>query len=164
MATKKTPAAKKPAKKAAAKKPVKVAIDVATFEQAAAREINVRLQKAAEIEGKADDHRLAAALKLAEAKAKCDAASINFKKWCEANVEQKFETVRKLAVVGAAKEPAKALADLREGTRQSVAKSREKAKAAKALPAPSMDAKTVIETAMAPELRTAKRSPATPRK
>ena len=80
-----------------------------------AKEINVRLEKANQAEGKADDHRLAAALKLEEARKKCQFAKISFKQWIDNNVTKSFAEVYKLAKVGAASEPKKALADMRSG-------------------------------------------------
>ena len=79
-----------------------------------AKEINSRFEKADQMEGKADDHRLAAALQLAKAKTIAEAAKVPFKKWCEDNlVGQSYENIRKLAVVGAADKPELALADMR---------------------------------------------------
>lgn len=89
-----------------------------------AKEINVRFEKAAKLDGQADDHRLAAALQLAEAKKVCAAAGVGFRKWCEENVVQAYETVRGLVRVGEAPEPAKALADFRKTVRESVARTR----------------------------------------
>lgn len=78
-----------------------------------AQEINVRFNKAESLEGKADDHRLAAAITLANAKAECDKLGINFRKWAEKHVKQSFENVRKLVRVGQAPDPKLALADMR---------------------------------------------------
>lgn len=79
-----------------------------------AKEINERLDRAAVADKKGDDHRLAAALKLEEARKLCVEKGIKFKEWVESNVTQKWETVRKLVAIGGSPEPAKALADLRE--------------------------------------------------
>lgn len=81
-----------------------------------AKEINTRLMKAKQIEGKADDHRLAAAIRLAEAEKLCKDSGISFKKWVEASVTQSFETVRQLVRIGGADDPQKALEDLRSGS------------------------------------------------
>ena len=113
--TKKT--AKAPAKKTAT-------VKVKGFLPEIAKEVNTRLELAQQIEGKADDHRLAAALGLENAKKECKKAKVNFKKWCEANVKWKYETVRKLARIGASSNPPKALQDLREGVKKAVKKSR----------------------------------------
>lgn len=80
--------------------------------------INARLEKVAMIEGKADDHRLAAAIHLEECRQKCEEAGISFKKWAEANIKnQSYENIRKLVYIGSYPEkeggPAKALEDLR---------------------------------------------------
>ena len=82
-----------------------------------AKEINVRLDKAALMDSKADDHRLAASLRLAEARARCNEADINFKSWVGDNVIQSYNTVRKLATVGDADDPKAALSDLRAGVK-----------------------------------------------
>ncbi len=80
-----------------------------------ANEINVRFEKIAKLDGQADDHRLAAALRLEEAKKLCGAQGIGFRKWVEDNVkDQSWETVRKLAVVGGSPNPQIALEDMRK--------------------------------------------------
>lgn len=122
----------------------KAALKVGEFLPTLAREINVRLEKATQIEGKADDHRLAATLKLAEAKTRCEAQKVNFKKWCEANIKYSYENVRKLAAIGLSADPPKALADLRAGTKKAMKKSRAKARATASDPAAVAD--TAIAT------------------
>ena len=74
-----------------------------------AKEINVRLEKAAQSDGKAFDHRLAAAIQLDAARQMCVERKINFKSWAEENVTQSFETVRKLVAIGASEDPQLAL-------------------------------------------------------
>ena len=93
-----------------------------------AKEINHKLEQAAKTDAKADDYRLSAAIRLAEAKAKCETDKMNFKRWAEENVTQSFETVRKLAVVGAADDPKLALADLRGKNKAANKKLRDKKK------------------------------------
>ena len=78
-----------------------------------AKEINHKLEQATKTDAKADDYRLSAALRLAEAKARCETDKMGFKQWAEENVTQSYETVRKLAVVGAADDPKLALEDMR---------------------------------------------------
>lgn len=78
-----------------------------------AKEINTRMEKASKMEDDAYDHRLAAALKLAEAKDACDKAKIKFKGWVEDNVEQTYDTARKLVAIGKSDDPVAALEDLR---------------------------------------------------
>ena len=78
-----------------------------------AKEINHKLEQATKTDAKADDYRLSAALRLAEAKARCETDKLGFKQWAEENVTQSYETVRKLAVVGAADDPKLALEDMR---------------------------------------------------
>ena len=87
-----------------------------------AKEINTRLEKAEKMSSDAFDHRLAAAIRLEDARKMCKKAGVVFKKWVEANVTQSYETVRKLAAVGGAPDPALALADLRLSIRKAVAK------------------------------------------
>ena len=81
-----------------------------------AAEIIERINIAAKNEDQAWDHRLAASLRLAEARAKCEAAGIKFKAWVETNIpKHSFETIRKLAAAGdgGEKKAALALADMR---------------------------------------------------
>ena len=94
-----------------------------------AKEINHRLKEAEAIEGKALDHRLAACLQLDTAKKRCAKGKVNFKKWCDENIAQSYETVRKLAACGGAKKPALALEDLRARTARAMRVSRAKGKA-----------------------------------
>lgn len=113
--------------KATAAKQAKVEAQQATVKTLApvAKEINVRFEKANGLDSKADDHRIAAAQRLAEAKAKCEETGVNFKSWCEANVTQAYETVRKLVSVGAADDPVAALADMRSGNKKAAQKHRD---------------------------------------
>jgi hypothetical protein len=74
-----------------------------------AKEINTRLSKADKIESQAGNHRVAACVRLAEAKITCRSQGIPFKKWAEDNVEYAYETVRKYAAIGGSSDPQKAL-------------------------------------------------------
>ena len=142
--TKKTkPAAKKAApKKPAANVPAvvdKVAEKAAEVTKAnlklapIAKEINVRFEKIAKLEGDANDHRLAASLRLAEAEKVCVEAGIKFKDWAVENVkEQSWETVRKLVYVGKSENPKLALADQRKANAKRNQEHRAKKKAAPA--------------------------------
>ena len=122
-------ARKKEAAEADAKAVAKVEKELVSV----AKEVNVRLEKANKLMSDADDHRLAAALRLAEAKARCEEVDISFKAWAEQNItEQSYENVRKLAYVGSQDDPKQALADLRTRTKKAVEAHREKAKVAKA--------------------------------
>ncbi len=141
MATaKRTRTVKKPAaKKAAAKK---AAVSKANAEKeakalivktentlrATAKDINVRMEKAKKYADQADDMRLAASLRLAEAKQACDDAKIPFQKWCEKNLEFGWENARKLERIGREGEDGarKALADLRQKAALAQKKHREK--------------------------------------
>lgn len=101
-----------------------------------AKEVNVRIEKIAKLDGQADDHRLSAALKLAEAKTYCDTRDISFKKWAESHLHHEaahlsFETLRKLAYVGQADDPKLALADMRGKNRKANAEARKRQKAQK---------------------------------
>jgi hypothetical protein len=82
-----------------------------------AHEINVRLQKA-------DDHRLSAALKLAEAKAACKDAGMSFKEWVGREIQLGYGEAKKLAVIGSAPDPVKALQDHRQRVAARVRKTR----------------------------------------
>ena len=88
--------------------------------QPMAKVINTRLEQAEKADQKAEDHRLAAALQLAEAKAYCEDHKVNFKTWAEKNVDdlregrKTFQTVRKLAAIGSQPDPQKALQDTRK--------------------------------------------------
>ena len=90
-------------------------IEVLGILEPIAKEINHRFSQASQLDGKADDHRLAAALQLEAARRQCKEVKINFQKWCEENVKKSYDEVRKLVAVARQPEPAKALADLRAG-------------------------------------------------
>ena len=115
-----------------------------------AKEINARLQKAADIDVKGDDHRLAAALVLEKAREVAEAMGLSFKVWCETKITVKgasgkvigYETIRKLATVGASENPALALADMREGNKAANKKSRDAKKLVKAAAAGSKGGKS----------------------
>ena len=93
--------------------------------------VNARFEKIEQLDGKANDHRLAAALHIEEAKKICTASGVRFKEWAEANIKQSYETVRKLAAVGASDNPALALRDMREKNKDANAKHRQKSKGVK---------------------------------
>lgn len=94
-----------------------------------AKEINVRMEKASKAEKDAQDHRLSACHRFAEAKELCEANKVNFKKWCEENVEVSYHTARKLVAIGQSDDPRAALEDLRVKTAKQMKASRAKAKA-----------------------------------
>lgn len=126
--TKKAAAAKKAAP-ASTKADAKTDPKVLAKLEPIAHEINVRFEKASKLDGQADDHRLAAALKLAEAKKLCETNKIKFSEWAEKHVkEQAYETIRKLAAVGSASNPKKALEDLRNKNAAANRKHRESRK------------------------------------
>ncbi len=80
-----------------------------------AKNINVRFDKASKLDQDASDHRLAAAIYLAEASDICAKAKLPFKPWCEENVTQSYETARKLLYIGQAENPSEAIAESRSG-------------------------------------------------
>lgn len=92
-------------------------------------EINTRLEKALALDGKADDHRLAAALQLAKASEQCKLANIPFEAWAEKNIKGSWENTRKLLYIGRSEDPPKALADLRGKVKVANKKLRAKKKA-----------------------------------
>jgi hypothetical protein len=73
---------------------------------------------------KSDDYRVTAACHLAEAKALCKRDGVAFKAWVEANIKFSYDEARKLAVCGESGDPAKAIADMRAGSKARVEKSR----------------------------------------
>lgn len=93
-----------------------------------AKEVNARVEKAEKYEDQADNHRLAAALQLKNAKEACKAAGIKFADWCEENITLAYNTARQLARAGEADDPAQAIADMRAGGAKRVAAHREKQK------------------------------------
>lgn len=133
-------AAKNRANKAKAAEAKLKGAQVQTFKQLAttAKTINVKLDKADKLASDAFDHRLSACLLLGEAKADCEKAKINFKKWCEDNVSKSYHTVRRLASIGYGNTETQArllLADLRERTAEQAKTSRDKSKAKASVPA-----------------------------
>lgn len=132
--TRKTKAAEKPAKekkptkkelaaevaaKAAVEAKEKAKVEADKKLPAIAKEVMTRLEKADKNQGIADDHRLAASLKLAEAKKIAHAAGVAFETWSKENIkEYSFETVRKLALIGGSENPEEALKATRERNRK----------------------------------------------
>ncbi len=90
--------------------------------------INARLEKAAVQENKADDHRLAAAIHLEEARQACKGTPIKFRDWVDKNVSQSYETVKTLVRIGAAENPKLALEDLRNKSAKANREARARAK------------------------------------
>ena len=97
-----------------------------------AKTINSAWERATKAEGQFRDARLECAIALAGAKAQCGKSKINFKEWLAGNCHLAWETARKLAAIGEAPDPRAALENKRAETAASVAKSRDKAKAAPA--------------------------------
>tara|TARA_R110000824_G_scaffold326112_1_gene513085 strand:- start:1494 stop:2288 length:795 start_codon:yes stop_codon:yes gene_type:complete len=78
-----------------------------------AKEVNIRMEKAAQMEDGAYDHRLAAALQLADASDRCAKAKIKFKEWVDESINQSYETARKLVTIGKSNNPEEALEEMR---------------------------------------------------
>lgn len=109
--TKERAAAKRAATEAAAKGAVITALKKLA---PIAKEINIRMDKAAKMEDDAYDHRLAAAHRLTEASDICKKTKgVTFKQWCDEHVEQSYGTCTKLVTIGSAKDPRLALEDHR---------------------------------------------------
>jgi len=97
--------------------------------EATATEINVRFKKASKLSGQADDHRLSAACRLAVAKEQCTDVGIKFQDWVETNIDQGWQTARKLVAIGVAENEDKGagalmLEDLRNRNKAANKKSR----------------------------------------
>lgn len=91
-----------------------------------ATEINARFEKANKAITKANDHRVAAAIRLAEAKVICKENHIDFKKWAEANFTQSWGELGRLVTAGNADDPRKAIEDMRLGARNRMQKTRDR--------------------------------------
>ncbi len=94
-----------------------------------AKEINVRLEKADTTAKVSLDHRVAAALRLAEAVKLCKKAGITFKKWAEENVDRSYHTVLLLSRAGAESDPTAAVQLIRSKNAEYNRVSRDKKKA-----------------------------------
>ena len=115
------------AKKAAAKEKETAAKAEAEFKTQAAqtavlktlkpiaKEIDSRLTKAVKYQEQANDHRLSASLHLAASKKAVEKVGLKFADWAKEHIaDQSWQTIRKLAAVGASDNPAEALAEMRE--------------------------------------------------
>ena len=98
-----------------------------------AGEINVRLGKAEGYDGqaetamkKADDHRLAAALRLADARTLADDHRIGWKRWVDKNIDRSYRDVKRLVAIGSAEDPVLALESARKHGRDAKARSRDR--------------------------------------
>ena len=74
---------------------------------------------------KADDHRLAAALQLADARTLADDHHIGWKIWVDKNIDRSYRDVKKLVAIGSANDPVLALEGARKHGRDARARSRE---------------------------------------
>ena len=57
--------------------------------------------QAEKLTGQSNDQRLSASLRMAEAKAQCEKATLSFKEWCEDHINLGYHNARKLARIGA---------------------------------------------------------------
>lgn len=92
-----------------------------------AKEINVRLTKAERIISQANDHRLAAALLVAEARGRIEAGeagNVTWSKWAAQNIDRSRSEVNKLLKIGQSDDPRAAVNDVRKKAAASMAKSR----------------------------------------
>ena len=112
------------------------AIDVEQQLETLAKEITARI-------GKSDDHRLAAAIKLAEARDVCAAHSIRWKNWLNKNFpKHSLRDLRELVAVGKSDDPPEAMRALRltdstaKRERRAVERQREKAEGRPSAPEP----------------------------
>ena len=80
-----------------------------------AKEINALLETAGDLDRKADDRRLTVAIALERARGVCRTSGLGFRRWVDDNVSQGYEECKKLVRIGAAPDPARALADMRAG-------------------------------------------------
>ena len=138
-----------------AKKDKKAALDVETKRvlkevlKPLAKEINHRIKQASQLDDKADDHRLSAALQLEAARRQCKDTKISFEKWCEKNVEKSFIEIRQLIAVAKAPDPTKAIAYMRAGAAQRNRDLRKRQKVSRDITAPASRAESAWEAAEA---------------
>jgi len=95
-----------------------------------ASEINALLALADKNEDKALDQRIAAAIKIDEARERCKKEKIPFKAWVEENVKWSYRHCMRLARIAVADDPKLAIMDLRARGAQDVRKHRKRVKAA----------------------------------
>jgi hypothetical protein len=100
------------------------------------KEINHRWEQADRLDGQADDHRIAAGIRLAEARG--IVGDTGWQKWCAEHIPTRsIRDVYRLLKIGQAGDPQKALSDEREQNREAQRKSR-----AKVTPPPDMSVRT----------------------
>ena len=83
-------------------------------------------RRAANAENKADDMRLSAALHVAKARKVCEAAGIGWRSWSQKHLGRQYSEIKRLVRIGAAPDPAAALADERRRSRESMQRSRDR--------------------------------------
>lgn len=91
-----------------------------------AKEINHRWGLVQKLGAKADEHRIAAALRVAEARAAIDGEGGDWRKWCEENLTVGERETQRLLVIGQSDNPEKAVADQREYNREQQRQHRER--------------------------------------
>ena len=100
-----------------------------------AQEINARVEKAAKLEGKIDDHRLSIAIKAHKAKKLCGEHGLNFREWAESYLTQGWDEIKRLVLIGGSDDPRQALEDRRVQTNLASKKVKEANRRAKAVQA-----------------------------
>lgn len=114
-----------------------------------AKEINVRLGKVSKSLDDADNHRVSAALRLAEARDNCKAAGLKFGDWVEENIEERgLQECNRLAAIGAkGEEAARAqIADMRNKSAAASKAHRERQSSGGGSPTPSSGPKKAPPT------------------
>lgn len=138
----------------------KVAADVGAKLDPIAKEVNERLEKAEKSDKNADDHRLAAILKLEEARLQIEklgkTSPLSFNKWCASNIQWSPETIRKMLPIAQSSNPKAALEDLRAGNKERNKKSRDKKKTAAKKPTLAIAAAPATPKALQAVIQSAK--------
>lgn len=124
------------------------------------REINTRLAIAERQESVAEDQRVTAAIKLAEARKMCQQRHIVFKTWAELHINKdySYNTVRKYALAGASPDPRAAMEELRTKAKIGMQRLRDARKLA--LPSPFESRRDNVIPAWTPaDIQTAQPEP-----
>lgn len=96
------------------------------------KEVKHRLAQAEKFEAKADDHRLAASLRIAECRERVKAGEagkgVKWREWAPEQFGVSYREVKRLARVGSAEDPEQALKELRQQGAEAARKRREQQK------------------------------------